>query len=78
MRTTGTYLMFERLMLIQELIQNGRFTSKVKLQESIKNRLGVEFSIPTLTRDLDFLRNRADCPIEYDKHQKGYFWKARA
>lgn len=79
MKSSGTYVMYERLMIIQEVIQQkGYFTSKVKLQEIIKARLGIEFSIPTLSRDLAFLRNRADCPIEYDKHKKCYFWKARA
>lgn len=72
-RTCGTYLMLERLMVIQNVIQQGHFPTLVQIQQSIENRLGTFVSISTINRDLLFLRTRADCPIEYNKQERGYY-----
>ena len=77
-RNCGSYIMFERLMIIQELIQNNPCTTKEKLQSSIKNQIGIEVSIPTLSRDLEFLRDRIHLPIEYDAQLRGYVWRESA
>ncbi len=72
-RTCGTYLMLERLLVIQNVIQQEHFPTLVQIQQSIKNRLGTFVSISTINRDLLFLRTRADCPIEYSKQERGYY-----
>lgn len=73
MRNSGTYLMLERIIIIQEMIQNEHFPTLVRIQQGIKDRLGSEFSIATLNRDIDFLRTRANCPISYSKQERGYY-----
>ncbi len=73
MRNSGTYLMFERLRIVRNLIQSGCFPSLKQLQQGVKSRLGVEVSASTLTRDLEFLRSRADCPVSYSREERGYF-----
>ena len=72
-RTCGTYLMLERLMVIQNVIQQGHFPTLVQIQQSIENCLGTFVSISTINRDLTFLKTRADCPIEYRKQERGYY-----
>lgn len=78
MPTRGTYLMVERLVIIQNSIRDDYYPNSTTLQKKVKAELGIEFSIPTLSRDIDFLRNRMNCPIEYDIHQKGYYWNHAA
>lgn len=73
MRNNSTYLMFERLTIIRNLIQSGCFPTLEQIQEDVKKRLGLDVSKPTLTRDLEFLRRRADCPVLYSREERGYF-----
>jgi len=39
--------------------------------------LAVKFEISTKTaqRDIDFMRDRLQCPLEYDSGQKGYYYR---
>ena len=73
MKSYGTYLMFERLEIIKNMVQNGCFPTLKQIQQGIKVQLGIEISISSLNRDIAFLRTRANCPIEYDYFQRGYF-----
>ena len=73
MRNRGTYLMYERIEIIHEIIQNKHFPTLTQIQQDVKNRLGSEFSISTINRDIEFLRTRANCPVSYSKQERGYF-----
>lgn len=77
MRNNGTYLMFERIRIIQELIKNRHYPTLIEIQQGIKNRLGSEFSISTINRDLEFLRTRANFPVSYSKQERGYFLESQ-
>lgn len=77
MNTRGTYLMFERLKIIEDAIRDGNYPNTPDLQRKIEYSLGTKFSTATLARDLEFLKVRKNCPIEYDKTQKGYFWNGK-
>lgn len=73
MKNSGTYLMFERVTIILELIKTGRFPTLNQIQQGIKNRLGSEYSTSTIYRDIEFLRTRTNCPVSYSKQERGYF-----
>lgn len=73
MRNSGTYLMFQRLSIIRSLIQNECYPTLEQLRQGVKSNLGVEVSISTLLRDIEFLRSRADCPVSYSRQKRGYF-----
>jgi predicted DNA-binding transcriptional regulator YafY len=63
----------ERFYKIDQLLKDGKVVSFSKLQES----LGV--SRATLKRDLIYMRERFNAPIEYDRKTNGYrFGKPRA
>ncbi len=71
----GNYLMFERLFIIQEAIQHGYYPNSTVLQKKIREQIGIEFSMPTISRDIRFLKERMNYPIEYNTSKKGYYWK---
>lgn len=74
-RNRGNYLIIERLRIIEDTIKKGNYPNTNILQKKIRDLLGFEFSIQTINRDMRFLKERMDYPIEYDAHRKGYYWK---
>ena len=73
MRAQGGYLIIERLTVVQEAIENGNYPSIASLRKKVLDRLGTNVSIPTLRRDLDFLRRRLGIDIRYDLYRRGYY-----
>lgn len=57
-----------RLMQIDHRIRNGEFPSV----EEFQNEHGV--SRRTILRDIEFLRDRYNAPLEYDREKKGYYY----
>ena len=72
-RAKQNYLLVERLMVVQDAIENGNYPSITSLRKKVLDRLGADVSIPTLRRDLDFLRSRIGIDIRYDTYRQGYY-----
>ena len=65
----------ERLVFIHHCFQQGRYMNKNQLQDEMMRHFGLaKLGISTITRDLEFLRDRFDAPIEYDFFHKGYYY----
>ena len=58
----------ERMMQLHQQIQAGRFPNCRKLAETL------EVSAKTIQRDIDFMRDRLNLPIQYDQLQFGFFY----
>lgn len=60
----------ERMLRIHQAIQSGRFPNATKLAAEL------EVSTKSIQRDLDFMRDRLELPIEYHPQQFGYHYTA--
>jgi proteasome accessory factor B len=58
----------ERMMRIHDAIQSGKFPNAARLAREL------EVSTKSIARDLDFMRERMNFPIAYDKNRWGYFY----
>lgn len=58
----------ERIFEIHELISNGKYPTTGKLAKLL------ECSTSTISRDLEFLRDRLYAPYEYDTSKRGYYY----
>lgn len=57
-----------RLIEIDKMIRAGSYPNVPAMQKEF------EVSRATIMRDLDFLRNRYNAPLEYDYNKKGYYY----
>ena len=62
--------MLERLVGIHKKIKSGTFPNTRQLAEEFNSGKG----IATISRDIEFLRDRFGAPIEYDYEHRGYFY----
>ncbi len=67
-RKTINHLMLERVVAIHQKIKSGTYPNTAKLSREL------EVSIPTISRDIEFLRDRFQAPIEYDSKKRGYYY----
>ncbi len=67
-RKTINHLMLERIVAIHQKIKSGTYPNTAKLSREL------EVSIPTISRDIEFLRDRFQAPIEYDSKKRGYYY----
>jgi len=58
----------ERILYIDTYIRGGSFPSKKKFSDYF------EVSGKTIERDFEYLRDRLDAPLEYNKERKGYYY----
>ena len=58
----------ERMLRIHQAIQSGNFPNATRLAEQL------EVSKKSIHRDIDFMRDRLDLPVEYDAAKYGYFY----
>jgi len=58
----------ERMLRIHQALQAGGFPNASKLAREI------EVSTKTIHRDLEFMRDRLNLPLEYDSSRNGYFY----
>ena len=67
-QTKITYRMLERISHIHRKIRSGCYPNTKQLA------LELESGIATISRDLDYMRDRMFAPIEYDFTHKGYYY----
>lgn len=65
-RQKATRFMFERCRQILAAIRSDSYPNTTQLARSL------EVSISTVSRDIEFLKERMGCPIEYDFYHKGF------
>ncbi|MFT4586247.1 MAG: putative DNA-binding transcriptional regulator YafY [Candidatus Binatia bacterium] len=58
----------ERMMRIHQELQSGKFPNATSLAGEL------EYSAKTIHRDLEFMRDRMDLPIEFDHARNGYHY----
>ncbi len=58
----------ERMLRIHQAIQSGRFPNATSLAQDL------EVSTKSIHRDLEFMRDRLELPLEYDGHRFGYLY----
>jgi predicted DNA-binding transcriptional regulator YafY len=58
----------ERMLRIHQALQSGSFPNASKLAREI------EVAAKTIHRDIEFMRDRLNLPIEYDSNRIGYFY----
>ena len=74
-KTRPANIMLERLIIIHNEIKKGTYPSTRNLRDKCRKEFNSEkLSIPTLSRDIAFLRDRFRAPIEYDSSRKGYYY----
>jgi len=57
-----------RVHRIRELIQSGTYPNCGSIARDL------EVAVKTVTRDIELMRDRLGCPIEYDSQRRGYFF----
>lgn len=62
---------FRRLLVLDEYIRNNRFPNCRGFAREW------EVSRKTIQRDIEFLRDQLDAPIEYDREHRGYYYSDR-
>ena len=67
-RHIDNHLMLERLSKIHAKIKSGCYPNTQQL--AFDN----EVSVPTISRDIEFLRDRFGADIQYDASQRGYYY----
>ena len=63
-----TRSMMERMFYINKLIKAGKCPNTPELSEAL------EVSVATISRDIEFLRDRLRAPIVYDPARRGYIY----
>lgn len=63
-----THREIERIVKIHELIAAERYPNTTNLAEIL------ECSTSTISRDLEFLKDRCDAPYEYDSTKRGFYY----
>src|SRR5580692_2775078 len=58
----------ERMLRIHQALQSGSFPNASKIAREI------EVSTKTIHRDIEFMRDRMNLPVEFDASRNGYFY----
>ena len=69
--TKFTHGMIERLIFINKTLNSDAYPNTPKLAKQL------EVSIATISRDIEFLRDRLNAPIEYNHERKGYYYSEK-
>lgn len=64
----GTKNIYERFVWFDNQVREKKYPNATSLSERF------EISSKTGQRDIDFMRDRLRCPLDYDSSQKGYFY----
>lgn len=60
-----------RIIQIDKAIRECKYPNAVTLSEQL------EYSVRTIKRDIDYLRDYLDAPVAYDHQKKGYFYESK-
>lgn len=58
----------ERMLRIHQAVQAGDYPNATRLAASL------EVSVKTISRDIEFMRDRLELPLEYDRTRFGYYY----
>ncbi len=64
----GTKNIYERFVWFDHQVRAKRFPNTTSLAEKF------EISTKTAQRDIEFMRDRLRCPLDYDPSRKGYYY----
>ena len=64
----GTKNIYERFIWFDDRVRGQKYPNATALAEKF------ELSTKTAQRDIDFMRDRLLCPLDYDSSQKGYYY----
>lgn len=67
--TMGVKNIYERFIWFDTRVRAGKYPNATSLAAQF------EISTKTAQRDIDFMRYRLRCPLEYDPRRKGYYYK---
>lgn len=67
-RHIDNHFMLVRLSKIHAKIKSGRYPNTKQLAKIL------DVSVPTISRDIEFLRDRFEADIQYDASQRGYYY----
>lgn len=59
---------YERFLWFDERARSGKFPNATSLANKF------EVSVKTAQRDIEFMRDRLNCPLVYDQREKGYYY----
>jgi predicted DNA-binding transcriptional regulator YafY len=65
----GIKNIYERFVWFDNRVRAKKFPNATSLADQF------EISTKTAQRDIDFMRDRLNCPLQYDKSQKGYYYE---
>ena len=66
---TSHNLPYARILFIDKMIAEGNFPSAPKIAKEYE-----DVSVITIKRDIEYMRDILNAPIEYDKNKKGYYY----
>ena len=64
----GTKNIYERFVWFDDQVRQKKYPNATSLADQF------EISAKTAQRDIDFMRDRLLCPLDYDSRQKGYYY----
>ena len=65
----GGKIIYERFIWFDQNVKAKRYPNATSLSKHF------EMSLKTAQRDIEFMRDRLNCPLVYDKSRKGYFYE---
>lgn len=65
----GNKNIYERFIWFDHNVRESKYPNATGLAEQF------EVSVKTAQRDVEFMRDRLNCPLTYDKSRKGYYYE---
>jgi predicted DNA-binding transcriptional regulator YafY len=65
----GSKIIYERFLWFERQVKKGKFPNTTSLATKF------EMSTKTAQRDIDFMRGRLECPLQYDMTRKGFYYE---
>ena len=62
-------IIYERFLWFEDQVKKGKYPNTSSLAAKF------EMSIKTAQRDIEFMRERLECPLQYDMTRKGYYYE---
>ncbi|MFH1704169.1 MAG: WYL domain-containing protein [Nitrospirota bacterium] len=65
----GSKNIYERFVWFDNKVKSGKYPNATSLSSQF------EISVKTAQRDIEFMRDRLNCPLAYDQSRKGYYYE---